>query len=77
MNATTQNEPKPRGGRIKWIALAVLATGVLVVGGYAGALAWFAPDDAKLTAWQLNLDQALADAKKSNRLVLVKAGSKW
>ena len=70
-----ENEKKRgRGKRIVVIATVVL---VIVFGGYAGALAWYAPDESKLTAWKYDLDKALSEAKESNRLVLVKAGSKW
>jgi hypothetical protein len=68
--------PRPRRGSGRRIALAAAAVVVLVPAGYAGGLLWFAPDESKLTAWRNDLEGALAEAKGSDRLVLVKAGSK-
>ncbi|KAF0243690.1 MAG: hypothetical protein FD180_3160 [Planctomycetota bacterium] len=68
------NKPRSWGRRIGFGILTLL---VLGVGGYLVALKAYKPDPAKLGAWGSDLDQALAEAKKSNKLVLVKAGSEY
>lgn len=50
---------------------------VLVVGVYVVAFNATKSDPAKLGTWGRDLDQALADARKSDKLVLVKAGSEY
>jgi len=67
---------KPRSWRRR-IGFGILTLLVLAVGGYLVALKAFKPDPAKLGAWGTDLDQALAEARKSNKLVLVKAGSEY
>jgi hypothetical protein len=50
---------------------------LLAGGGYFGALKVFRADPAKLTTWGSDLDKALEQAKKDDKLVLVKAGSEY
>ena len=59
------------------IALAFAGVIALVVGGYVAALALSAPDETKLAGWRSDLKAALAEAKQTNKLVVVKAGSKY
>ncbi|MEK7466599.1 MAG: hypothetical protein AAB074_04220 [Planctomycetota bacterium] len=67
---------KPRSLRRR-LAFGVLTLLVLSVGGYLVALKAYKPDPAKLGAWGTDLDKALAEAGKSDKLVLVKAGSEY
>lgn len=63
--------------RTKCILLSIAAVLVVAFGGYAAALSIFAPDESKLGAWRTDLTAALAEAKATNKLVVVKAGSKY
>jgi hypothetical protein len=65
--------PHPKRGRLGKILIALAAIAVLLVGGYLGALAFYAPQENMLASWGQTLDVALA----KTRPVLVKAGSKW
>lgn len=67
-------KPRRWGRRIAFGFLGFL---VLAFGAYQVALRAFKPDPAKLGAWGTDLDQALAEARKTNKLVLVKAGSQY
>jgi hypothetical protein len=67
---------KPRSWKRR-IGFGILTLLVLGVGGYLAARAALKPDPAKLTAWGTDLDVALAEAKKSDKLVLVKTGSEY
>lgn len=66
------NKPGRSGRRI---AVGILGFLVLAIGGYFVARTALKPDPSKLSAWGSDLDQALAEARKTNKLVLVKAGS--
>ena len=70
-----QSTPTPPGksGKIGKILVALAAIPFLLVGGYLGALAFYAPEENVLASWGQTLDVALA----KTRPVLVKAGSKW
>ena len=68
------NKPRSWGRRIGFGFLTLL---VLAAGGYLVALKAFKPDPAKLGAWGSDLDKALAEARRTNKLVLVKAGSEY
>lgn len=61
--------------RTRWIVAVIVAVPVLLIGAYFVALAAFKPDPTKLTAWRSDLDGALAEASRTNKLVVVKAGS--
>ncbi|NUN48865.1 MAG: hypothetical protein HUU15_08575 [Candidatus Brocadiae bacterium] len=67
---------KPRSWRRR-IGFGILGLLVLAFGGYVVALKVLKPDPAHLTAWGSDLEKALAEAKGSNKLVLVKAGSEY
>lgn len=68
---STTTPPKSR--KLRKVLVAFAAILVLLVGGYLGALAFYAPDENALSSWGQTLDGALA----KTRPVLVKAGSKW
>lgn len=65
---------KPRSWTRR-IVFGVATLVVLAVGGYVAARSMLKPDPAKLGAWGTDLEKALVEAKSSNKLVLVKAGS--
>ncbi len=67
---------KPRSWTRR-IGVGVLVLLVLGVGGYLVARNALKPDESKLGTWGRDLDKALAEAKQSGKLVLVKAGSEY
>ncbi|MBI2922903.1 MAG: hypothetical protein HYY18_17755 [Planctomycetes bacterium] len=69
-----EHKPRRWGRRIAFGFLGLL---VVAFGAYQVALHAFKPDPAKLGAWGTDLDQALAEARRTNKLVLVKAGSQY
>jgi hypothetical protein len=63
--------------KIVWIPLLIVGLLAVLSGVYWTALAMSRPDESKLTAWGKDLDAAIAEAKQSGKLVLVKAGSEY
>ena len=73
MSDQSVSTPHPKRGRLGKILVALAVIAVLLVGGYLGGLAFYAPQENMLASWGQTLDVALA----KTRPVLVKAGSKW
>ena len=73
MSDQSVSTPPAKRGKLGKILVALAAIAFLLVGGYLGALAFYAPQENMLASWGQTLDVALA----KNRPVLVKAGSKW
>ena len=74
MEASERKPTRRRGRRILLLGAGTLT---LLVAAYFGALAWYAPDQAKLSNWRGDLESALAEAKQAGKLVVIKAGSKY
>lgn len=68
------NKPRSWGRRI---AFGVAGLVLLVLGVYAAGFQFTKSDPAKLAAWGTDLDKALAEAGKTGKLVVVKAGSEY